>query len=388
MLGGLDYHSIAIAVKRAISSIGVVLNGIESSSYFTLSGVITPAQIVANTNDYAPLGIATAQVLRISSDARRTITGVLAQPAGRVLLLQNVGTFPIPLKYQDVGSSVSNRFFFACTLGGGQCIEITYDGVAGGWRAKQMPEPIGKVVDFGMSTMPEGYLAIDQDVSRTTYAALFNEWGTTWGPGDGSTTFGLWVGKGRGRIAAGTGTIAETVAFGSVSTGSDNWTVPANNKKWNTGQAVQLTTTSGLPAPLALATTYYLVRASSTLIQFATTLANAQNGTVIDITTQGTGNHTVTGTLTARTVGEIGGEEDHPMTISELLAHIHGTTESPHFHAGGWAAGGGGATSGSGTQSSNTGTATTGLTINSVGGNTPMNNMQPYAVVNVGVKYC
>lgn len=52
----------------------------------------------------------------------------------------------------------------------------------------------GMFVDFGGSTPPAGYLACptaQTNISRTTYAALFAAIGTTWGAGDGSTTFGM-----------------------------------------------------------------------------------------------------------------------------------------------------------------------------------------------------
>ena len=52
--------------------------------------------------------------------------------------------------------------------------------------------PIGVVVPFAGSTSPAGWLlCFGQTVSRTTYAGLFATIGTTWGSGDGSTTFGL-----------------------------------------------------------------------------------------------------------------------------------------------------------------------------------------------------
>ena len=50
----------------------------------------------------------------------------------------------------------------------------------------------GTVYMYAGSTAPTGYLLCDgSDVSRTTYAALFDAIGTTFGAGDGSTTFGL-----------------------------------------------------------------------------------------------------------------------------------------------------------------------------------------------------
>jgi len=51
---------------------------------------------------------------------------------------------------------------------------------------------VGEVCFFGMSTAPAGFLkANGAAVSRTTYAALFTAIGTTYGTGDGSTTFNL-----------------------------------------------------------------------------------------------------------------------------------------------------------------------------------------------------
>lgn len=57
---------------------------------------------------------------------------------------------------------------------------------------------------------------------------------------------------------------------------------------------VRFTTTTTLPAPLALATDYWLVRASATTANVATSLANAIAGTFINITDAGTGTHTLT----------------------------------------------------------------------------------------------
>jgi len=51
---------------------------------------------------------------------------------------------------------------------------------------------VGQVCFFGMTTPPSGFLACDgAAVSRSQYAALFTAIGTTYGAGDGSTTFNL-----------------------------------------------------------------------------------------------------------------------------------------------------------------------------------------------------
>ena len=50
--------------------------------------------------------------------------------------------------------------------------------------------PVGAVNTFAMSAAPTGWLSCDGSlVSRTTYSTLFTVVGTTYGAGDGSTTF-------------------------------------------------------------------------------------------------------------------------------------------------------------------------------------------------------
>lgn len=62
--------------------------------------------------------------------------------------------------------------------------------------------PSGTVLPFAGSTAPSGYqLCYGQAISRTTYASLFSAIGTTYGAGDGSTTFN--VPDLRGRAIAG-----------------------------------------------------------------------------------------------------------------------------------------------------------------------------------------
>lgn len=58
------------------------------------------------------------------------------------------------------------------------------------------PEKTGTVKAWGGSTAPSGWLFCDgAAISRTTYAALFAVIGTTYGSGDGTTTFNLPNGK-------------------------------------------------------------------------------------------------------------------------------------------------------------------------------------------------
>ena len=80
--------------------------------------------------------------------------------------------------------------------------------------------PVGTVIDFAGSTNPSGYLTCDGTaISRSTYSDLFAAIGTTWGSGDGSTTFNLPDLRGRTAIGSGTGTASDATAHSLGSSG-------------------------------------------------------------------------------------------------------------------------------------------------------------------------
>ncbi len=78
--------------------------------------------------------------------------------------------------------------------------------------------PSGSVMDYAGSTLPTDWLWCDGSViSRTTYANLFTAIGTTYGAGDGSTTFAL--PDARGRVTAGKDNMDNTVGTGGGDAG-------------------------------------------------------------------------------------------------------------------------------------------------------------------------
>ena len=84
---------------------------------------------------------------------------------------------------------------------------------------------------------------------------------------------------------AGTDLITVSTAF-TYTQGNSTYT--------GTGRAVTLTTTGTLPAGLATSTTYFLIYVSNTTYQLASSFANSQSATAINITDAGTGTHTIT----------------------------------------------------------------------------------------------
>lgn len=102
-----------------------------------------------------------------------------------------------------------------------------------------------------------------------------------------------------------TNTLGQTDTF-TADAGTDicTWTSTANiPSNILTGTRVRLTTTVTLPAGLALATDYYVIKLSDTTFSLATSYANAVAGTDIDITDAGTGTHTVNWLLPRYTNG-------------------------------------------------------------------------------------
>jgi hypothetical protein len=78
-----------------------------------------------------------------------------------------------------------------------------------------------------------------------------------------------------------------------------------------TGLIVQVSTTTTLPAGLSAATNYYVIYVSANTYKLATSNANALAGTAIDLTTNGTGTHTVTPTALAGASVKLQGSMDN-----------------------------------------------------------------------------
>jgi len=113
--------------------------------------------------------------------------------------------------------------------------------------------PAGTVIFHAASSAPTGFLKADGSViSRTTYAALFAAIGTTFGAGDGSTTFKLPDMRGYFPRAFDDGAGVDSArVFGSTQT--DALQGHEHTQKWSAGSSGTTTAGSGL-TPLTGAT--------------------------------------------------------------------------------------------------------------------------------------
>lgn len=234
-------------------------------------------------------------------------------------------------------------------LPSGLAIATDYYVIAGGLTANA----------FEVSTAPGGTALVTTGSQSGTHTLTY----APHGHGDSSTTFNVPDRRGRAIIGTGAGTKTITIlsVSGNVFTGNQS---VANTNELQTGAAIVFT--AGVAGNLVNATTYYVVRTGNNTFSVATTLANAQIGTVITLAGTETGSFALT--LSTRTLGDTGGEEAHAMSSTELLAHTHDLK-------------GNNSTGGSGNVSAaSASTSTLAAYVQSTGGNSPMNVVSPFGV--------
>lgn len=184
----------------------------QSSTAFALNGVITPTQIAANTNDYAPTSLSTSSQLRLSTDASRNLTGLTGGAAGRIITILNVGSFDLVLTDADANSTAANRFTFGAniTLSANQALVLQYDGTSSRWRQ------IGASrANSGFSTTTASFTIPGQGSTVSVSVALGAGFNTNSGVqiSDGTRTM-------NGHVTAGGATATLTVQNDGLTNGS------------------------------------------------------------------------------------------------------------------------------------------------------------------------
>lgn len=239
-----------------------------------------------------------------------------------------------------VGGTGATTFTSGAYLKGAGTSAITAQtGIPGGdITSGQVPAayggvPTGAIFQWVTASAPSGYLLCDgSNVSRNTYSTLFSVVGTSYGTGDGSTTFTLPNFQARvpigvqAPVSLGTATI--TIAAPGVVTRAAHGLA--------TGNIVYFTTTGALPTGLTATTgRYWAIVLSSSTFTLASSLANALAGTAI--TTSGTQSGTHTVFSSDFELGRSNGEKNHTLTSTEMPSHTHvqdshNHTQNAHTH--------------------------------------------------------
>jgi hypothetical protein len=131
------------------------------SGAWQLSGIISPAAITGNQNNYNPTGLSANTVLRITATAPFNITGLNALSNGNVIALSNIGTNAITLTNLDASSTPANQFNIGANtaLGAGQTALLIYDGTASQWRNLAGSGSGGGSAVYVQDTAPTGAIA-------------------------------------------------------------------------------------------------------------------------------------------------------------------------------------------------------------------------------------
>lgn len=104
------------------------------------SSVLTPAQITADQNNYAPTGFGSARVLRLATDASRTLTGYSNATNGNRVTFTNIGAQDLVLAHESGSSTAGNRFLCPgagnVTLNTMDSVGLWYDTLSSRWRVR------------------------------------------------------------------------------------------------------------------------------------------------------------------------------------------------------------------------------------------------------------
>ena len=199
MSNGHDFD-IANAVGQTFrQDLNVCLGDIQSSNSGSSAPTTTVAyKIWADTannllkirnsanNGWLTLGDLTdANNLGLATKASPTFSGTVTSAGD--LILTGTGSLQLPsgtTAQRPTPATGDIRFNTTLTQFEG------YNGT--GWGEIANGVPAGSVFTFATTTVPSGYLECNgAAVSRSTYASLFSAISTTWGVGDGSSTFNL-----------------------------------------------------------------------------------------------------------------------------------------------------------------------------------------------------
>lgn len=117
----------------------LTIPGATVNEDFAFTGVITPTQLTADTNDWNPTNLATASVIRIDVSKEIAITGIQGGSSGRILNLYNITDFPIIFVEESTAATAAYRFTTTgdFILFPGQKTTIMYDGTTSRWRFEE-----------------------------------------------------------------------------------------------------------------------------------------------------------------------------------------------------------------------------------------------------------
>lgn len=176
------------SISTGVAAISVTNSGSEGSVYITQSANLSSSKAVFRLTNTAAATSGDGGLHVNFSNASATIPALLVSYKG----FTNFGVYPdvvsLPRRTTAERNAVSSAPNGSVLYNTTTKTHETYTGER--WTVLGVPP--GAMLPFAGTSAPAGYLGCDgAAVSRTNYAALFLAIGTTWGVGDGSTTFNV-----------------------------------------------------------------------------------------------------------------------------------------------------------------------------------------------------
>ena len=174
--------NIAVSNGTAAGSQGQVIFGVKPSTATVQANILSSTTgalnyiATENTGHYFRIGNNTASTSITTNDSE---TAILSHNAFEFARITNVGV----AKWLG-NANTATKLETAHTING-----VAFDGTK---DIIVSYNPVGTIIAVAYTGVPEGYMHCNgAAVNRTTYVNLFNKIGTTYGAGDGSTTFNL-----------------------------------------------------------------------------------------------------------------------------------------------------------------------------------------------------
>ena len=385
-----------------VDGLQTALDAKLASSSYTAADVLTKIKTVDGSGSGLDAdlldGISSASFLRSDADDAITDTGVeISFYSSDVLENASADQATLEVFQDTAGADAFMQFHvggdFAAYFGlkgdindfavGGWSMGATYyrvwhagnDGSGSGLDADTLDgkhandssilNPTGSIIMYGAASAPGGYyLCEGAAISRSTYSALFAVIGTTYGTGDGSTTFNVPDFRDRAPYGASTFTLGSKTAgevnssgqnsTGTGTSGSSGASTVANNTgTGTTGTGTTGSATSGGTAPSIPASTYNTGSGTSGGSGASTVAANTGNAgattvasntgsggshghTLTTANTNSTTDKDVTGAIAAVTAVANVGNHTHAIPSLTVNSHSHSVpslTVNSHTHS-------------------------------------------------------
>lgn len=136
---GIDFFLVD-RTGTTVDTLYFTANVTETIGGIAHSFIYTPGAIASGTvNDYNPTFFKTSAVMRMVAGAGGSqLTGLVAQRAGFIITLSNVGADNLTIMSENAGSSANNRFSLVTdlTILPNDSMTFYYDGSSSRWRKK------------------------------------------------------------------------------------------------------------------------------------------------------------------------------------------------------------------------------------------------------------